>query len=451
MNLSDFIQTMTSNVTILGAIPAAILCYIPMAHQMRRPLYQIVIHCAILMVLAVIGTTVLLGRFPYLDSTVVLVPFLALFFVYYALSTRAQVFQSTGIFLMICGFYAIISYAAYLIAASPRFDDSSLTPGQISSILQLVLIVAFSIPAAIFLRRVGMYLVDHLRAGSVWLLIAATSLIVFVILSVMAPKIRLVYDTTELSKTYLIIAAMVSLLYVLSCAFFFMTSVSLIQKEELQEQETVYRMQREQYRQLEDQTEKIRILRHDFRHTLGVLQRLAAEDDIDGIREYLAQYENSIPTQNVVHYCDDDLLNAILNHYADRAASKQTRTDFRINVPQMSKEQTFDFASVLTNLLENAQQGCDTVEPIDRSIGLRLDVVNDDNLFMVVSNSFDGNVRKVGDRYLSTRRKRGDRGTGLRSIERTVARYDGEVEFYHKGRIFYVDLTMKVEKDSEES
>ena len=152
-----------------------------------------------------------------------------------------------------------------------------------------------------------------------------------------------------------------------------------------------------------------------------------------------------------VTFCDDDLLNAILNHYADRAASKQTRTDFRINVPQMSKEQTFDFASVLTNLLENAQQGCDTVEPIDRSIGLRLDVVNDDNLFMVVSNSFDGNVRKVGGRYLSTRRKRGDRGTGLRSIERTVARYDGEVEFYHKGRSFYVDLTMKVEKDSEES
>ena len=112
MDTADLIRWLTTDATIYAAIPAAILCYIPMVHQLRRSPWIIALHCIALLLVAVIGTSVLTTRIPYLDATVVLLPFLGLFFVYYATSIRAQVYQSTGIFLMICGFYAIISYGA---------------------------------------------------------------------------------------------------------------------------------------------------------------------------------------------------------------------------------------------------------------------------------------------------------------------------------------------------
>ena len=447
MDTADLIRWLTTDATIYAAIPAAILCYIPMVHQLRRSPWIIALHCIALLLVAVIGTSVLTTRIPYLDATVVLLPFLGLFFVYYATSIRAQVYQSTGIFLMICGFYAIISYGAYLISAAVRLSGSPYYSDHFPYICQLGMIVLLSVPAAVFLKRWGTYLVDHMLGAAVWLLTGTSSIIIFGILSIMAPKLNQVSEMPQFRGIFLYVGLLVSLLYLLSCAFFFVTSASLIQKQELQEQETVYRMQREQYMQLEDQTERMRILRHDFRHALGLLQRLAEENDIKGIREYLSQYENSIPTNTLIHYCESDMVNAILNHYADRAASRQTKTEFLINICELSQDQTFDLISILSNLLENAQQGCDTVPPGDRTIQLKMDVVNDDTLFVVVTNSFDGNVRRLGGRYLSTKRKRGERGIGLKSIERTVSKYNGEVKFYHQGQVFYVDLSMSVERD----
>ncbi|MBQ9015347.1 MAG: sensor histidine kinase [Firmicutes bacterium] len=449
MTFSEVVRWLTSGSAILFAVPASILCYIPMAHQLRRSTRSLALHCAILLVLAGLGTSILLWRFPYLDETVVLTPFLGLFFAYYATSTRAQVFQSTGIFLAVCGYYAIISFGAFLIDTAVRINGGAGFSQGLLYAVQLGMMIVFSVPVALFLQRQGIYLVDHLRDGPVWLMMGAVSIMTFVILSVMAPRLEDMSQMPRFRTGFLVVALMVSLMYMVTCAFFFLSGVSLIRKEELQEQETVFRMQRKQYIQLEDQIEQIRILRHDFRHALRFLQKLAEEGDIDEIRKYLARYEDSIPTQTLTSYCDNDLINAILNYYADQARARNTKTEFLVDVPQLPQEQTFDLISLLSNLLENAQQGCDTVSVEDRSIRLRMSVVNDENLYIIITNSFDGIVRRAGSRYLSTRRKQGGRGVGLHSIEQTVARYGGEVSFYHKGRIFNVDLTMKIRRAPE--
>lgn len=337
MSFSGLFRWLISDATIYASLPAAFLCYIPMSNKLRRPQRSIAIHCAILLFFAVIGTSFLTTKFPFLDGTVILLPFLGIFFVYYATSTRASVPQSTGIFLMICGFYGVISYGAYVIDAAIRISGGSGDSNHFLYICQLGLILLLTIPAAMFLRRVGVYLADHLQEGPVWVLIGAISIAIFAILSVMAPHLSTLDEVPELRKVYMIVAALVSLIYILACAFFFLSSGALIRKEELQEQETVYRMQREQYSQLEDQTERMRILRHDFRHALGAIQKLAEDNDIDGIREYLAQYADSIPNRTLIRYCDSDLINAILNHYSARAEEKQTRTEFLVDIPPLSE------------------------------------------------------------------------------------------------------------------
>lgn len=168
---------------------------------------------------------------------------------------------------------------------------------------------------------------------------------------------------------------------------------------------------------------------------------------MDGIRDYLKQYEESIPTPGIRHYCDNDLINAALNFHEGLAEESQIRTKFQVELPAISEAQTFDLVTLLSNLVENSRQGCETVPPEERRIQLRIATVNEENLYIVVSNTFDGHVRREGGRYLSTRRRQGGRGIGLRSIRRTAEKYDGEAKFYHEGKLFHADITLKIEPE----
>ena len=92
MDISVLLENMTSFLSIFLAIPAAVLCYIPMVHQNRWHWWAIVLHCLVMLIISALMVTWIGIRFPDLDGTVLLLPFLAAFFTYYTLSVRANVF-----------------------------------------------------------------------------------------------------------------------------------------------------------------------------------------------------------------------------------------------------------------------------------------------------------------------------------------------------------------------
>ena len=443
MDKTGFFSQLVSYATIFATIPAAVLCYIPMRNQRRRAWWKNVIYCGLIFIASCLLITKITETYPKINGTVALLPFLGLFFVYYAMSVRAHVSQCACTFLIVCALYSIPSFAAYI--ADAVFLAGGAPPSNyVFEWTQLGGVLLISIPIGIVFYLGGTYLVDHMKDWVIWFIMAAVSGIVFVVFSLLAPREYELVANPGMHRTVLIIFGLITLLYLLIIIFFIRIGDSLIRKEELQEQETVYRMQSRQYQQLEDQTEKLRVLRHDFKHSVGLLQGLANQGDIDAIQAYLSDIEKAIPQQEVTKYCDNELINTILNYYADLAREEGARVKFLVDLPQIGREQTIDLVSVLGNLLDNARQGCATVPEDARGIQLNMAAINGENLYIIVSNTFNGVVRKDGDRYLSTRRKRGRRGVGLRSIQMIAEKYGGEAKAHHEGQIFNVDITMKV-------
>ena len=109
MNSEILLDILIASSTMVVVIPAAILCYVPMANQRRKSVPRIVISCAILYVISFLATAWIYEYMPQIDATVALLPFLGIFFAYYALSVRARVSQCAGIFFMVCAFCAITS------------------------------------------------------------------------------------------------------------------------------------------------------------------------------------------------------------------------------------------------------------------------------------------------------------------------------------------------------
>ena len=69
--------------------------------------------------------------------------------------------------------------------------------------------------------------------------------------------------------------------------------------------------------------------------------------------------------------------------------------------------------------------------------------MDEPNLYIVQSNSFDGNVRMRGGRYLTN--LPGGTGLGLESIQATAEKYHGTARFHHEGKIFSTDIRIPLD------
>ena len=83
MSLASFMEYFFSYYTVLGFIPAAILCYMPMKNQLRFSVKRIIRDCVILFVISYVGLQILDRKVPWLDGTIMLIPFLVVVFIYY--------------------------------------------------------------------------------------------------------------------------------------------------------------------------------------------------------------------------------------------------------------------------------------------------------------------------------------------------------------------------------
>ena len=98
------------------------------------------------------------------------------------------------------------------------------------------------------------------------------------------------------------------------------------------------------------------------------------------------------------------------------------------------REKYEDLCVVLGNMLDNAIEASEKVTDrwINVSIGLRKN-----GLVIVVENSFDGIIKKnIHGNIISIKENKEHHGYGLKSIRKTVEKYDGELVVEIRGNIF---------------
>ena len=71
--------------------------------------------------------------------------------------------------------------------------------------------------------------------------------------------------------------------------------------------------------------------------------------------------------------------------------------------------------------------------------------MNDQLIYIVATNTFDGKIKMRHGEYLSTRK--GGSGIGLSSMRMVAERYNGTMKAYHKDKTFFVDIMMRVAKE----
>lgn len=214
---------------------------------------------------------------------------------------------------------------------------------------------------------------------------------------------------------------------------------SLVYAEEQRQMERQLTMQVEHLRQMNQKVEESAKLRHDFRHHLRTLMTLSEE----GRREELENYIRGITVINegtrLGRLTDNIELDALVQYYNNLARSSGIQFRARLQLPGEVNFPIVDLCGLLGNLLENAVEACQRQQTGEKTIFIA-GRLHGGQLEFVLDNSFDGKLKTIGGKYLSSKRR--GFGLGVSSVLETVERYDGVINLYTDAKGFHAELSL---------
>ena len=199
-------------------------------------------------------------------------------------------------------------------------------------------------------------------------------------------------------------------------------------------------IQSEQYDLLSQYISEARKTRHDVRHHIAVMQLHIENNEIENLKNYIFDYGESLPHETFVPLCENFTASTIVSHYINMAKESDVQLYAKLQIPKNLNVSDTDLCVILGNLLENAIEGCQHVKTGTRFVKIRSKVF-ENMLTIVVDNTFSGEIKKIGDKFISN--KRDGHGIGTTSVSAIVKKHNGKIKFEVKDNIFQVSVLLQ--------
>lgn len=193
-----------------------------------------------------------------------------------------------------------------------------------------------------------------------------------------------------------------------------------------------------QYGNLQDKITEARRAKHDVRHHITLMKNYLENEDYDALRNYLNDYQKSMPDDDHIHFCDNTAVNAILLYFSGLARNLGISYTVSASVPENISISKTDLSVLFGNLLENAMDACKQEHKEDKKIIVRANT--DAHSFCVtIDNTFSGslNMNEEGQFFSS---KHEGLGLGTESIKSIAGKYNGSCQFEANEGMFYASV-----------
>ena len=179
--------------------------------------------------------------------------------------------------------------------------------------------------------------------------------------------------------------------------------------------------------------------RHDYHNHIQTL--LALNGDRERTREYLLNLNRDLTAVDTVLKTGNVMVDAILNSKLSLLGSKEIRVSARAVVPPALGISEIDLCVIIGNLLDNALEACMKQEDAkERFVRVFIGILKD-QLYVSVTNSTCGFVKKSGRNYPSAKNGEG-RGFGLVRIDRIVKKYGGYLNRQDEEGVFATEIML---------
>lgn len=194
------------------------------------------------------------------------------------------------------------------------------------------------------------------------------------------------------------------------------------------------------YVEVETMYRKMRGWRHDYHNHIQVLKAHMELHHYDEAGHYLDMLNEDLAAVDTVIKTGNVMVDAILNSKLTLIKEKGINVDATAIVPQNVPFSGIDLSVLIGNLLDNAMEACMQIPDKDeRFIRIYIDIVKK-QLYISITNSMNGQAKKNGLQYLST--KAGVHGFGLLRIDRIAAKYGGFINRQNEEGVFATEVML---------
>ena len=179
--------------------------------------------------------------------------------------------------------------------------------------------------------------------------------------------------------------------------------------------------------------------RHDYHNHIQTL--LALLGDEEETKEYLLNLNHDLTSVDTVIKTGNVMIDAILNSKLSLIKAKKIKVNAKAVVPPELNISEIDLCVIIGNLLDNAMEACiQQREEDERFIRVFIGMLKG-NLYISVSNSVGGEIKKAGKHYLSTKNSP-NHGFGLMRIDNIAAKYEGFVNRQNEDGVFATEVML---------
>lgn len=192
---------------------------------------------------------------------------------------------------------------------------------------------------------------------------------------------------------------------------------------------------------------QIKEVRHDMRNKLLAFSKntVVGKNDeavtlISGMIEECCNSTTYTKSGNMV-------IDSIIEYKLRQVRDLKIHFQAEIMVPEELECMVSDLGVVIGNLLDNAIEAA--AQTNDRWIRLKIEYTKG-RLLLKMGNSYNGNVNFKGNRITTSKKDADNHGIGLKSVERIVKKFDGEMELTHNEKAFEVMILMYLTSPEKE-
>jgi sensor histidine kinase YesM len=221
--------------------------------------------------------------------------------------------------------------------------------------------------------------------------------------------------------------AIVSMILFGSTVILFITYQHSLERENeyVQVKREVERLQTEKsyYDILEHQNQQLRIYAHDAKNHLAAIQNLNTDPRVSSYIEKLSGQLNSY-----ANHCHsgNQILDVIISKYAAACELKDIHFEYDVRLCNLGGIDDFDLVAILGNLLDNALTAAEQSQQSELSVATAL---RNSYCVIVIENSCDTAPILRGNRLVTTKENGGLHGCGLKSVARTLKKYQGDFDW----------------------
>ncbi|MBW9159609.1 sensor histidine kinase [Clostridium tagluense] len=279
----------------------------------------------------------------------------------------------------------------------------------------------------------------EILSSKIWALICIMSLATFT--SIVLSIIPFIFKITTF---YNLIVILIMTLYILGiiATFYVIKEIALGAKADSLNKQLV--MQMEHYTDIEENQNITKKILHDMRNHLGVINSFLYEGNIEEARHYLGNVTESISSMSLHTFCENKVVNSILNNKHKKFINLGINVNINICVPEQLNISQPDLCSIFANTIDNAIDACSKIQDKNsRFINIKS---NTDKGYFVyeVENSKINQIKVNGLRFITNKKNNLIHGYGIDIIRTIVAKYTGDIDLEYTDNTFKITLFIKL-------